>query len=233
MVDGGSTDGTVDILRDAGVRFVSEPDEGLADAMNKGIALADGDWVGWLNADDVYLPGALTAVSESASAHPDVRWITGRCPIVDGDGREIRGAITAYKNWFLRHYSFGLYLTQNFISCPATFMRLDGLREVGPIDTTYRYSMDYDLFLRFARRWDPLILDRDIATFTMEEGSLSMSGFEDQFDEHVKCARRHGSGHRLAVLGNRVISRGIVTVYRVLRWRRKAQSTSSGASALP
>ena len=96
---------------------------------------------------------------------------------------------------------------------------------MGPIDTTYRYSMDYDLFLRFARRWDPLILDRDIATFTMEEGSLSMSGFEDQFDEHVECAERHGSGHRLAVFGNRAISRGIVAVYRTLRWRRHRAAT--------
>jgi len=66
VVDGGSTDGTVDILRDApGIRFVSEPDRGLAHAMNKGIAMASGEIVGELNADDRYLPGALDAVGRA------------------------------------------------------------------------------------------------------------------------------------------------------------------------
>ena len=62
VVDGGSTDGTVDILdRAEGVCYVSEPDRGLSHAMNKGVAMASGSIVGWLNADDVYLPGALRA----------------------------------------------------------------------------------------------------------------------------------------------------------------------------
>src|SRR4051812_15345342 len=63
VVDGGSTDGTVELLERAeGVRFISEPDRGLSDAMNKGVAMARGDYVGWLNADDFYLPGALAPV---------------------------------------------------------------------------------------------------------------------------------------------------------------------------
>src|SRR3712207_1791708 len=73
VVDGGSTDGTLDILRAAGgpVLSVSEPDRGLSDAMNKGVAMARNDVIGWLNADDVYLPGALGRVQQAFAERPD------------------------------------------------------------------------------------------------------------------------------------------------------------------
>ena len=86
VVDGGSTDGTLEIVRAAGLRFVSEPDRGLTDALNKGIAMARGEIVGSLNSDDTYLPGALARVGEAFAAHPEVEWVTGRCPIVDDRG---------------------------------------------------------------------------------------------------------------------------------------------------
>jgi GT2 family glycosyltransferase len=222
VVDGGSTDGTVALLEAAeGIRWVSEPDRGLAHAMNKGIAMATGEVVGELNADDLYLPGALRAVAEAFAAHPGAEWVTGRCPIVDATGREIRRPITAYKNALLRRYSLGLYLTQNFVSAPATFFRTAALREIGGFDERYRISVDYDLQLKLARRGDPVILDRDLACFRMVEGTLSMAGFEEQFGEHVEQARRHGDGHRAAVAANALISRGIVLTYRALRWRRE------------
>ena len=222
VVDGGSTDGTVEILeRSDGIRWISEPDDGLADAMNKGIAMATGDWIGWLNSDDYYLPGALAAVADAASANPDARWVTGRCRIIDTDDHEIRTAITAYKNWLLRHYSFPLYLTQNFISCPSTFVRKDAYEAVGPMDPRYRISMDYDVFLRIAGRWAPVVLDRELAVFRMAEGTLSMESFEQQFAEHAEQARRHGADHPLAVAANRVISRAIVLTYRLMRARRR------------
>jgi glycosyltransferase involved in cell wall biosynthesis len=227
VVDGGSTDGTVDVLAKApGIRWISEPDDGLSDAMNKGIAMAEGEWIGWLNADDYYLPGALHAVGAAAAADPESRWITGRCPIVDGEGREIRKPITAYKNWLLRRWSFRLYLTQNFVSCPATFVRKDAYEAVGPMRVDHRISMDYDVFLRLAKRWDPTILDRDLAVFRMVEGTLSMSGFERQFAEHADQARAHGEGHPIAVATNVVMSRLIVVAYRALRLVRRHRAAA-------
>jgi len=222
VVDGGSTDGTRAILEAAeGVDFVSEPDRGLSHAMNKGIARASGELIGWLNADDIYLPGALDAVGRALAERPDARWATGRCRIIDARGREIRRGVTAYKNAWLGRYSFGRYLLQNFISAPATFVRREAFDEVGLFDERYRISMDYDLYLRLARRHDPLILDRELACFRMQEGTLSMAGFETQFREHAEQARRHGEGHRLAVAANQAISRAIVLAYRAMRARRR------------
>lgn len=221
VVDGGSTDGTLEILERAqGVRWISEPDDGLSDAMNKGVALATGELIGWLNADDTYLPGALARVGDALVAQPDAAWVAGRCIIVDGDGREIRRAISAYKAALLRMYSFPLLLTQNFVMCPATFVRRDVWQAVGGLDPRYRVSMDYDLFLKVARRHAPLLLHEDLAAFRMVEGTLSVSSFERQFDEHHEQARIHGEGHRVAVGVNRAMSAAIALTYRLLRARR-------------
>lgn len=218
VVDGGSTDGTLEILRSAGgVTFVSEPDRGLSDAVNKGIRMAEGQIVGWLNADDVYLPGALEAVSSAFAGSPGALWATGPCLIMDQDGNEIRKSVTAYKNFFLRHYSYSLHLVQNFVSCPSTFVRRDAFDRVGLLDERFGYSMDYDLWLRLGRLEPPVILGQALAAFRMAPGSLSMSGFERQFVEHAQNAREHGEGHPFAVAANRATSRLIVFVYRLMR----------------
>jgi glycosyltransferase involved in cell wall biosynthesis len=225
VVDGGSTDGTVELLRATeGIRWISEPDRGLADALNKGIALASGEVIGELNADDVYEAGALQAVGEALRDAPDALWLTGRCRIIDAQGQEIRRPVTAYKNWLLRRYSRRLYLTHNFISAPATFFRREALAEVGGFDLRYRISVDYDLQLRIAARHEPLVLDRYLASFRMAEGSLSMSGFKTQFREHAEQARRHGAGHPVPVAVNQALSLGIIGTYEAMRRVRELRS---------
>lgn len=230
VVDGGSTDGTLEILRAAdGVRWISESDRGLSDAVNKGIRMASGDVVGWLNADDRYEPGALVRVGEAFAANPDAVWVTGPCRIIDAAGEEIRKPITAYKNALLRRYGFRSLLVQNFISAPSTFVRRSALERVGVFDERFSHSMDYDLWLRLARLSDPVVLDPPLASFRMAEGSLSMSGFERQFAEHAANAREHGAGHPVAVAANVAMSRAIILVYRLMRAarrRRAVQPTS-------
>jgi len=221
VVDGGSTDGTLAVLERAeGIKLLSEVDRGRSDAANKGIGLATGEVIGFLNADDLYEPGALLTVGEAFAERPDAMWVTGRCRIVDQNGKEIRRLVTSYKNFLLRRWSFPLYLTQNFVSDPATFVRLEALDEAGRFDERYTISMDYDLWLRVAARHDPHVLERYLACFRMVEGTLSMAGFERQFREHEEIARRHGGSHRIAVTANVAMSRAIVGVYRGLRLLR-------------
>lgn len=225
VVDGGSTDGTLEVLAAAkGIRYVSEPDDGRPSAVNKGVAMTSGEVLGFLNADDRYELGALRAVGQELAAESGAMWATGYCRIVDGEGREIRRPVTAYKNLLLRHFSFPLYLTQNFVSDPATFVRRQAFEEAGQLDDRYRISHDYDLWLRVARRYEPLVLERYLADFRMTEGTLSMAGFERQFREHAECARRHGEGHPLPVAVNQVTSLGIVAVYKALRAARRLRS---------
>jgi glycosyltransferase involved in cell wall biosynthesis len=224
VLDAGSTDGTLEVLERSGVRYVSEPDDGRPDALNKGLALATGEIIGWLNADDRYEPGALRAVAEAFAARPDAQWVTGYCRIIDGEGDEIRRAVTAYKNALLRHWSLGLYLTQNFVSDPATFARRRALEAIGPVNGRWRISHDYDVWLRMARLGEPVVLRRTLSSFRMAEGSLSMAGFERQFREHEEIARLHGQGHPVAVAVNAAMSRLIVLAYRLMRQLRTARA---------
>ena len=230
VIDGGSTDGTVEILERAGVTFVSEPDNGLSDAVNKGLRMATGEAIGWLNADDLYEPGALHRVGCALLTNPQAQWVTGRCRIIDAEGRDIRKGVSAYKNLLLSRYSYGMLVTQNFIACPSTFIRRGALDRVGLLDQRFKYSMDYDLWLRLGRLGDPVVLDGPpLAAFRMAEGSLSMSGFERQFAEHAQNAREHGSDHPLALAANRLTSRSIVAAYRGMRALRNRRAQSPAA----
>jgi glycosyltransferase involved in cell wall biosynthesis len=225
VVDGGSTDGTVELLEAAeGVRFISESDEGRPDAANKGVRMATGEVIGFLNADDRYEAGTLTAVAEAFAREPNAMWVTGYCRVIDGGGREIRKPVTRYKNFLLRRFSFPLYITQNFVSDPATFVRRAALDAVGPLDNRYRISHDYDLWLRVARRWRPVVLRSYLASFRMVEGTLSMSGFERQFREHREVARLRGDGHRLPLIVNAIMSRLIPAVYKAMRLGRRLRA---------
>ncbi|MBI2691022.1 MAG: glycosyltransferase [Solirubrobacterales bacterium] len=225
VVDGGSTDGTVELLAEeaeAGrLRYISEPDRGLSDAFNKGVAMATGDWIAWLNADDTYEPGALAVVGAALAGENGAEWAVGRCKIMGGSGEESRKAVTAYKNFLLKRFSLRLYLTNNFVSSPATFVRRTVLDEIGALDERFKYSADYDLWLRLARRSNPVYIDADVARFRMADDSLSITGFEEQFVEHAQNAVDNGEGHRVAVAINQLMSRAIVLVYRsIMRWRR-------------
>jgi GT2 family glycosyltransferase len=192
--------------------------------VNKGIQRANGEIVGWLNADDVYLEGAFARMGKAFAEHDGALWATGPCLIVDGRDREIRKAVTAYKDFFLHRYRYWLLLVQNFVSCPATFVRRSAFDKVGLLDERFRYSMDYDLWLRLGRYADPIVLNRPIAAFRMAEGSLSMTGFETQFAEHSQNAREHGAGHPVAVALNTITSRLIVAIYRMLKLLRSRRS---------
>jgi glycosyltransferase involved in cell wall biosynthesis len=221
VVDGGSADGTHDFLRslagESRVTWASEPDRGQSHAINKGLALADGDVLSWLNSDDLYAPGALQAVADAFRRNDRAAWVAGRCNIVDFAEREIRHNVTRYKDHLLRRYSFRRLLRENFISQPAVFWRRDFGAAAGPLDESLHYTMDYDLWLRMAKLRDPLVLDTLLAHFRLHGESKSGRVQREQFDEQYRVAGRHfGADWRSRVVHKLNVEK-IVGAYRVMR----------------
>jgi glycosyltransferase involved in cell wall biosynthesis len=220
VVDGGSTDGTVDLLRsvtDPRVRWSSGRDGGQSQAINKGLDSINGDVVTWLNSDDLYMPGALAAVAEAFAMQPSVRWVVGRCDIIDAEDRVIRGGVTRYKNHLLRRFSYRSLLRQNCISQPAVFWRAEFGKRIGGPDESLHYTMDYDLWLRMARASEPLILDRVLAQFRIHDQSKSGQVNREQFDEQYRVAARFFNGDLRSRLAHRFHVEKIVWAYRLMR----------------
>jgi len=154
ITDGGSTDNSLDIIKKYKdrLKYISEKDKGQSDGINKGLKMATGDIVAFLNADDVYTDGALDKVVTYFKENPDCMWLTGYGKIIDENGKQIKKYITEYKNRKLRKFTFEQLLIENCISQPATFWRRKLLDEMGYIDESLHYSMDQDLWARFAKK---------------------------------------------------------------------------------
>ena len=147
VVDGGSTDGSVEIIRKYADRlawWVSEPDKGQAEAINKGLRLASGDVVAWLNSDDVYAPGAIWAAVNFFRANPEVGLVYGNAASFDQDGHPLNDMV--FENWGLE----GL-VAFNIICQPAVFMRREALEQAGYLDENYHCLLDHHLWLRIAQ----------------------------------------------------------------------------------
>ncbi|QOV87357.1 glycosyltransferase family 2 protein [Humisphaera borealis] len=222
VVDGGSTDGSVPWLeelsrRNCRVRYTSEPDAGQSDAINKGLAMATGDVVAWLNADDLYADDTLAAVAQVFEANAGVQWLVGGYEVIDADGRSIRRSIVRYKRRRLARYSYAALLRENIIPQPAVFWRRSFGEQIGRLDTSLHWTMDYDLWLRMAKQSPPRVLDRLLARFRHHGTSKSGDFNRRQFDEGYEVARRHACGDRRSLVIHRLNVEKIVWAYRVMR----------------
>ncbi|MEN8172254.1 MAG: glycosyltransferase family 2 protein [Chloroflexota bacterium] len=147
IVDGGSTDGSAEIIEKYAHQlawWVSESDQGQADAINKGFRRATGEIIAWLNSDDLYAPGAIKRSVSILDDNPDLGMVYGNAVTFDQDGQPLNDLI--FGDWGLA----GLMAFQ-IICQPAVFMRRSVLEEAGYLDTSYHYLLDHELWLRMAQ----------------------------------------------------------------------------------
>ena len=147
VVDGDSTDGSVDIIRRYADRltwWASEKDSGQSEAINKGLRRARGEIVGWLNSDDVYLPGAVSAAVAAFRSSPEAAVVYGDALAIDADGK-------SFNVMRARQYSLADLLVFHIICQPAAFMRRSVLEQVDYLDPAYHLLMDNLLWMTMAR----------------------------------------------------------------------------------
>lgn len=219
VMDGGSTDGTLAVLKRYGdrLRWFSAHDRGQSDAINKGLSLARGEIIGWLNSDDLYLPGALQKVNDYFKAHSDKMWVYGRCRIIDDQGRVIRRLVTLYKNLVSLRFSYSWLLVENYISQPAVFFRKELLEELGHTDTDLHYTMDYEMWLRIGARYPAGVIRQYLACFRRHAVTKSERGFRKQFREGYEVARKMHKGRFLRFL-HKMNMLKIIGIYRFMKF---------------
>jgi glycosyltransferase involved in cell wall biosynthesis len=150
IIDGGSTDNTKQVLeryKDKLAYWVSEPDNGQSDAVNKGFAKATGEIIGWLNSDDYYAPGALNAV-EKAFSDPSINVVCGYSILFDEKGKEQKGVATVTGN---RGLEFHLRFPD--INQPPTFFRRKTLTEFMPLNPYLHYTMDREIWTKYIQQY--------------------------------------------------------------------------------
>ncbi len=223
VVDGVSVDGTLDIIKryDGKLSWVSERDPGQTAAINKGLRMTSGEIVAFLNADDVYKPGAIQRVVEAFDGST-AQWAFGKCDIIDIDGNEIRKSITSYKNYHLRNATRNRLLAENFISQPAVFWRRSIMEQCGVFDEAEHYVMDYEYWLRLWNQFEPIYIDSVLSSFRWYETSKSGSGFGKQFADELRVAKKYAGNNHLAILLHHINYYKIVSSYTVMAWMRKA-----------
>lgn len=194
VVDGGSADGTTEYLASQGhIRWISEPDTGQSNALNKGFAMAEGAIVTWLNADDVLCPAAIARVVQAFRSTPDAGWVYGDLEVLRGGER-----------WVTKpppQLSPASFRRGNVISQPGTFFTASALEQVGGIDEDFHLTMDFELWLRFMdARIRAVYVPATLATFEVHEGSKTGSEGRLAFAlEEFHALQKHGQPHAAAM----------------------------------
>lgn len=173
VIDGGSTDNTLDILRgyadEPRLHWISERDRGQADAVNKGWSRCRGEIFGWLNSDDTYLPGALSTLGRYLQTHPEVDAAFGDALRVSADGTPTEisrgGPIDLQR-----------MLDQNYVAQPTVLQRRSLVEQMGPLRIDLRFALDFDYYLRATLKHRFAYLPETIATYRMHTESKTVSG---------------------------------------------------------
>lgn len=221
VIDGGSTDGTIEILKSygKGLNWVSKQDRGQTDAINKGLKMATGEVLAYLNSDDILLPGSLHKVGEYFGKHPDCNWLTGDCNVIGVDGSILLShnwLVSGYKKLLLKLYSpFTLKVVDNMFPQPSTFWSRHAYEKIGTFNESFHYVMDYDYWLRLSKYFKPHYLRVVLAGFRSQPDSKSETSRDLMVKEGVIALKQNGANH-LEILLHKIHSYLMLGIYRII-----------------
>ena len=202
IVDGKSTDGSPEIIQKYADRlawWVSEPDRGQTDALNKGFSHATGELLAWINSDDTYTPGAIREAVKFFEGHSNAALIYGDANYINEDGQVVGRFPAAQTNYRL--------LRQGYVHIPqqASFFRADLWRQVGPLDPSFFFAMDYDLWVRLAARGPLLYNPRLWANFRLHSESKTLADNDRCWPEMIRVHRRDGGSWYSVIVAKYIV----------------------------
>ena len=227
IVDGGSTDETVHMIRkheDKLAWWVSEKDRGQTDAINKGFARAKGDILAWINSDDTYEPGAVTAAVNYLQEHPDVGMVYGDCNYIDESGKVIGKFHSAQTNYKLLRRGY------THIPQQTMFFRAEWWNQVGPLDPSFYFAMDYDLWTRLAGRTQIKYLPQTWANFRLHASGKTLTADDLCWPEMIRVHYRDGGSFFSVIVAKYYLRKLMAPLWN--RRRHKMLKTDSKVSRL-
>jgi len=215
IVDGGSTDDSVDIIKRYESKlawWVSEKDKGQTDAINKGFARAKGDILAWLNSDDTYEPGVVSAAVKYLQEHLEVGMVYGDANFINEEGRVI-GKFASAQTDYRR-------LRQGYVHIPqqTMFFRAGLWKQVGPLDPSFYFAMDYDLWTRIAARSEIKYVPQTWANFRLHSSGKTIASDDRCWPEMIRIHYRDGGSFFSVIVAKYYIRRMIAPLW---NWRRR------------
>ena len=218
VVDGGSADGSVSIIKkyaDKLAWWVSEVDQGQTDAINKGFGGVKGRILAWLNSDDTYEPGAVSAAVKYLQENPEVGMVYADCNFIDEQG-DVIGKFGAAQTDYKR-------LRRGYVHIPqqTMFFRAGLWHAVGPLDPTFFFAMDYDLWVRIASHAEIKYLPGQTwANFRIHTSGKTITADDRCWPEMLRVHYRDG-GSKFSVIVAKYYIRKLVAP--LWNWRRRKQ----------
>lgn len=190
VMDGYSTDRTKSICElYQYLQFFRSTANGEADAINKGMSIASGDIVAYMDSDDIYEPGCFKAVNKVFQDNPKYQWVYGKGKIINDRGEEIRRIVTWAKECV--DYSYRALQCVDFIFQPSVFMRRSLFEKVGEFRTDLKYSFEYDYWLRVGKICNPISIDKHLSSWRAHPESISIKDYKAQTDQAREIQRRY------------------------------------------
>lgn len=186
IIDGASTDNTLGVLKTYADRlfWLSESDQGQADAVNKGFRKARGEIFGWLNSDDTYRAGAIQKVVEFFGKHPDISMVYGEAYNTDAQGNIIERHPT-------EDFDYERLAETCFICQPTVFLRRQVFEAVGPLDVTLHYCLDYEYWMRIGKRFRIAYMPELLATSRFHGAAKTFVKTRELHEEIISTVQRH------------------------------------------
>jgi len=192
IIDGSSTDGTIDILKKyKHLIWISEKDGGQSEAINKGFKKARGEIIGWLNSDDCYEPGAFFTVVAELNKVYGKYIVSGDCSVIDDRGNKVGYC----KGRFSDHKDLIKYWDRDYtIPQPSVFFYRDILQECGYLDEKLHYGMDYEFWLRISKHRQIYYIEKPLAKIRVHDHAKSSPGYEVFECEWFRVSKEYWGG---------------------------------------
>lgn len=218
ICDGKSTDETVSILKSYGnkITWISEKDNGQTDAINKGLRMATGDIVAYINSDDYYLPGTFEKIVQFFKKNSKAQWVTGDYQIINEKGKQIQQLVVLYKRFLRLFPTKNMLFFTNVIAQPSTFWRRSLLKKTGLFNESLRYVMDYDFWLRNIKHFPLSVIYSPLSVFRIHSLSKGGSQYQKQFNEELKVLELH-TGKTFVYYLHAFSNRIIVWIYNLIK----------------